>query len=136
MTATAVTANDQAWLAGHGLLDAGVELSGVTLHVGGPPTWYLKLVKKSAITLGSHIWFVREEKRDDITLLAHELVHVGQYRELGVPRFLLRYGAGMVKAGFHYSPNLPLEAPAYARQAQARQVLAEKGPPAGGRVDA
>ncbi|MFN0146965.1 MAG: DUF4157 domain-containing protein [Dehalococcoidia bacterium] len=135
MAATTVSATYNTWLAEHGLLDAGTDLAGVTLHVGGPPTWYLKLVKKSAITLGSHIWFVREEKRDDIALLAHELVHVGQYRELGVPRFLLRYGLHMLKAGFKYSRTLPLEAPAYARQALARKVLAEHGPPAAARVD-
>ena len=112
---------DQAQLAA-----AGIDLSGVSLHVGGPPGWYLRLVHRSAITLGHHVWFVSEARRDDASLLAHELVHVEQYRELGVPRFLARYLRDLVNAGFRYSRNLPLEAPAYARQAEVRDRLATR----------
>lgn len=43
-----------------------------------------------AITLGRTI-IVRERAADHPGLLAHELVHVRQFRALGVPRFMLRY---------------------------------------------
>ncbi len=128
MTVTGVASTTEQWLQGNALLDDGVAPGDVRLHVGGPLTWYLRAVKKSAITFGSHIWFVNEAKRDDLALLAHELVHVGQYRRMGVPRFLGRYGLDILKAGFRYSRKLPLEAPAYERQALARRLIAA-GPP-------
>ena len=134
MSVILVAASNHQWLSMHALVDSGVALADVRLHVGGPFSWYLRAVRKSAITIGNHIWFTNVEKRDDIALLAHELVHVAQYRELGIPRFLARYGWEMMRAGFRYSRRLPLEAPAYARQAQAKLVLAEQGPPGMPRV--
>jgi Domain of unknown function (DUF4157) len=135
MATTSLAASQHFWLQSNDLLEPGADLESVRLHVGGPLTWYLKLVKKSAITLGGHIWFVSEAKRDDIALLAHELVHVAQYREFGSAGFLARYLRDMARAGFRYSRRLPLEAPAYARQARAREVLATVGPPGVERVD-
>jgi hypothetical protein len=123
MASIAVAATSAGWLVERELLDAAVDLSRVRLHVGGPPTWYLGLVRKSAITFGDHVWFRTAERRDDLALVAHELVHVGQYRELGFSRFLLRYLLDLAKAGFRYSKRLPLEAPAYERQAKARDLL-------------
>ncbi len=128
MTTTSVVSTTGQWLQANALLDDGLALADVRLHIGGPLSWYLRLVKKSAITVGANIWFVSEAKRDDLALLAHELVHVGQYREMGVPRFLARYGLDMLKAGLRYSRKLPLEAPAYERQALAKRILAA-GPP-------
>lgn len=128
MTTLTVTASRRAFLAGNGLLDEGVDLEAVSLRVGGPLTFYLRLVKKSAITIGDRVWFVSEEKRDDLSLLAHELVHVGQYARLGLAGFLARYFLHMAKARFRYSRKLPLEAPAYERQALAKRLLAESGP--------
>jgi len=43
-----------------------------------------------AMTLGRVI-LLRRDQRDDDALLAHELVHVRQWRELGAGRFLWRY---------------------------------------------
>ena len=128
MTTTSVVSTTGQWLQANALLDDGLALADVRLHIGGPLSWYLRLVKKSAITFGANIWFVSEAKRDDLALLAHELVHVGQYRGMGIPRFLVRYGLDMLKAGFRYSRKLPLEAPAYERQALAKRILAA-GPP-------
>jgi hypothetical protein len=118
-----LSSETRALLADGGLVDAGVKLERVQLLVGGPPTWYLALVKKSAITLGDRIWFVNAEKREDLALVAHELVHVAQFRELGFLRFAARYLRDMAKHRFKYSRALPLEAPAYERQAKARMVL-------------
>ncbi|MCC7364793.1 MAG: DUF4157 domain-containing protein [Dehalococcoidia bacterium] len=126
MSTTRVSGNRRERLAALALVDSNVELRRVRLHVGGPATWYLKLVKKSAITLGDHVWFVSEAKREDLDLLVHELVHVGQYRELGKVRFLARYARDMARAGFKYSKELPLEAPAYERQALARELLRDE----------
>jgi hypothetical protein len=44
----------------------------------------------AAMTLGRVI-LLRRDHRVDEALLAHELVHVRQWRELGVTRFLWRY---------------------------------------------
>jgi hypothetical protein len=38
-----------------------------------------------------HTILVRREYADDEALLDHEMVHVRQWEELGVPRFLWRY---------------------------------------------
>jgi len=48
-------------------------------------------------------------------LLLHEMVHVIQYRVLGVREFAKRYVAGLAGAGFVYEHN-PLEATAFALQ--------------------
>jgi len=44
----------------------------------------------AAMTLGRLILLRRDHRHDD-ALVAHELVHVRQWRELGAPRFLWRY---------------------------------------------
>ena len=44
----------------------------------------------AAMTLGPVI-LLRRDHAADTALVAHELVHVRQWRELGVPRFLWRY---------------------------------------------
>jgi hypothetical protein len=58
---------------------------GYRLWVGGPVPR-----GAAAITFGSWI-LVRADHGHDRHLLRHELVHVEQYRRLGVPRFLVRY---------------------------------------------
>jgi hypothetical protein len=58
---------------------------GYTLWIGGPVS-----PGASATTFGSWI-LVRRGKERDPLLLRHELVHVEQYRRLGVPGFLVRY---------------------------------------------
>lgn len=51
-----------------------------------------------------------------IALLFHELVHVVQYRVLGVAEFARRYVEGWVRGGLSYSA-IPLEREAYRLQA-------------------
>lgn len=58
---------------------------GYRVVVGGPVP-----PQADAITLRRTI-IVRERAADDSRLLDHELVHVRQFRDLGVPRFLVRY---------------------------------------------
>ena len=43
-----------------------------------------------AMTVGRFV-FLRRGHEADVGLLAHELVHVQQWREFGAPRFLVRY---------------------------------------------
>ena len=113
-----LTVEERDWLRTHAF-DERVDLGMVRLHVGGPPTWYLRLVRKRAITLGRRVWFREERHRLDRALIAHELVHIGQYRRLRVARFVLTYLWHLARAGFRYSEDLPLEAPAYRRQREA-----------------
>lgn len=122
--------SDRAWLESSGLIEPGVDLGAVRLSFSGPPAWWVRMQGRSAITIGTRIWFSKPEKLRDRALLAHELVHVGQYRDRGVPRFLVSYLRDMAKARFKYSSALPLEAPAYARQRAARALLAPATPPA------
>jgi hypothetical protein len=68
--------------------------------------------------------FVRREHLSE-SLCCHELVHVVQWERLGVDRFLLAYGIGLVQFGYRESP---LEAMAYDIQSEfARGKLSAKG---------
>ena len=60
-----------------------------------------------------------------VALLAHELKHIEQYRRFGHVRFLIRYYWDMGRKGFRYRKDLPLEAEAYALQADVRKQLAD-----------
>jgi hypothetical protein len=51
----------------------------------------------AAMTFGRLI-LLRRDHRNDQALLAHELVHVRQWRELGAPRFLWRYLSAYARA--------------------------------------
>jgi hypothetical protein len=53
----------------------------------------------AAMTLGPLI-LLRRDHADDRALLAHELVHVRQWRELGPIRFLWRYLGAYVRGRF------------------------------------
>lgn len=70
------------WLMNHDFFDDRVDLDRVRLRVGGPPTWYLSVVRNRAITLGHQVWFREEQHREDRALIAHDLVHVGQYARM------------------------------------------------------
>ena len=50
----------------------------------------------AAMTVGRLVFLRRDHERDAV-LIAHELVHVQQWRELGAARFLSRYLAAYVK---------------------------------------
>ncbi len=120
------------WLLAHDFVDDAVDLDRVQLRLGGPPTWYLRLVDKRAITLGHQVWFREERHRADRALIAHELVHVGQYGRRGRIQFIATYIWHLLRAR-SYSRTLPLEVPADARQTQAEQVLKPATPRTVGR---
>ena len=57
--------------------------------------------------------FVRQGSEESDSLHFHELVHVAQWQCLGVDRFLIAYGVGLVQFGYRQSP---LEEMAYSLQ--------------------
>ena len=57
-------------------------------------------------------FFVREGRQSE-SLYFHEMVHVVQWDRLGVERFLMAYGVGLMQSGYRDSP---LEAMAYELQ--------------------
>jgi hypothetical protein len=73
--------------------------------------------RASAMTVGSTI-LVRPARRGDAVLLAHELVHVRQWAELGrlgfLRRYLTDYGQNLVRLRRHRAAYLaiPLESEA------------------------
>jgi hypothetical protein len=67
----------------------------------------------SAVTYDDLV-FVHQSLRTE-RVHFHELVHIVQWRALGVDRFLLTYGAGMIEHGYAHSP---LEAIAYDLQSE------------------
>jgi hypothetical protein len=117
----------RAWIASNRLVNPEVDLHKVRLHHGGPVNWYLALTKHGAITFGNHIYYRKPDRMERRDLLVHELVHVAQYRRLGVLRFHARYLRDALrnlrKTGKTYGRDLPLEKPAYATQALAAKVL-------------
>ena len=121
---------ERRWLEESGLVDEDVDLAAVRIAVGGPVGWYLGLVGRSALTLGTRIWFRDEARRGRRPLLVHELVHVAQYRDRGMLRFLGGYLRDLARARFRYHRGLPLERPAYERQRRARALLESQPPPA------
>lgn len=83
--------------------------NGYRVVVGGPVP-----PQAAAITLGRTI-VVRAEACDQQDLMAHELVHVRQFRELGAVRFVVRYVGSYLRfrlSGFGHMAayrRIPLE---------------------------
>jgi hypothetical protein len=91
------------------LLD-GVRLSRVPLHVG----------RIAAITYGASILISPDAPSQGLAwhrLLFHELVHVAQYRALGIDAFIDRYLRGWAAGGYRYRA-IGLEVDAYAIEAR------------------
>jgi len=98
------------------------------LWVGGPVP-----PGSAGITLGQTV-IVRAGKSESKTLLAHELVHVRQYREHGVVRFwrkyLAAYFAGRAKGYPHWSAyrRIPFEVEAIWETTKGRTTRIEEIP--------
>ena len=66
-------------------------------HVGAVDTGRVRIIVVPWLTPGvvamtiDRFVLVRRGHEHDVALIAHELVHVEQWRELGVVRFLVRY---------------------------------------------
>jgi hypothetical protein len=76
----------------------------------------------SGMTMGRFVFVLDDTRRDGTSkLIAHELVHVLQYRQQGYLlfsiRYLWHYGRGMVRYRLRHRVayrNIPVEAAAYA----------------------
>lgn len=83
----------------------------------------------AAMALGNII-FVRRNIKVTPRLMAHELVHVDQYKRLGMLRFLLTWIFEYVTKGYW---NISLEKEAYAKEkdqeylSRAEELLRQKG---------
>jgi hypothetical protein len=103
---------------------------GVRIHTRGPISWLFRRFNRSAVTFGRSIHFVKGYYQPDtpygLGLIAHEMVHVGQYQSLGFAGFLARYVWHLARARFRYGEHLPLEAPGYALQRQVEEALRQE----------
>lgn len=97
------------------------------VRTSAPWTLIPRLLRAGAVTLGDNVSFkaglYNPTTPRGLALIAHECVHVRQYREMGVVRFLLAYAMGVVRSrGVH--DNHPLELEPEALQARLRLELA------------
>lgn len=81
------------------------------LKLGLPELSHIERMPLAGITY-KDTFFVQELQRSE-SLYFHELVHVLQWERLGVNKFLLSYGVGLVQFGYEHSP---LERMAYSLQ--------------------
>jgi len=105
-----------------------LDLDGVRVVVRGPVCWFVRnVLRQGAMTVAPFIFFGRDaydpKEHSSVALLAHELKHVDQYRRYGYVAFFARYFWALGKNRFRYSRDLPLEAEAYALQAEVRDKL-------------
>ena len=84
------------------------------------------LLRMSAVTFTRFVLFRRgsfnEAEPWGLALIAHEAVHVGQVRELGIAGFFARYLWGQFHCRFRHERH-PLELPAIELQRRARAAL-------------
>lgn len=104
-----------------------LDLDRVRLVHRGPMSWFVRTVlRQGAMTFAPFVFFGKHRYDSasprSLALLAHELRHIEQYREMGHLRFLFTYSRDRIKAGA-YSRDLPLEAGPYALQDDVRAVL-------------
>jgi hypothetical protein len=81
------------------------------------------------MTFGDHVVF-RAGRYDigsprRLALIAHESLHIGQYRELGYVRFAWRYLRGLFSSRFDHDRH-PMEAPCVAKQAEVFRALRDE----------
>jgi len=93
---------------------------------GRPWRWLPAALKTGAMTFGDHVVFRAGRYRIDssrgLALIAHESLHIGQYREIGYLRFAWRYARGLFSSHFDHDRH-PMEAAAVAKQAEVLRAL-------------
>lgn len=92
-----------------------------------PWSWLPRVLRVGAVTLGADVSFrpgrFNSTTPGGLALIAHECVHVRQYREMGALRFLAAYAVGAVRVRGDHDSH-PLEVEAEALQARLREELA------------
>lgn len=95
---------------------------------GAPFRWWPSVLGMAASTLGHFVCF-RSGYFDELSprglaLIAHEAVHIGQVREMGLPVFLGRYLVWNIRCRFKHDRH-PMEIPAIELQRRVRRELEE-----------
>jgi hypothetical protein len=84
------------------------------------------LLRTGAVTIGHRVFFragrFHEDTPRGLAHIAHESIHIGQYGELGLPRFLGRYLLGAIRTRFSHARH-PMEIDLIARQRSIRTTL-------------
>jgi hypothetical protein len=97
-------------------------------RTGRPWSLLPTALRASATTLGRSVLFrdgaYRTGDPRGLALIAHEAVHVRQFRELGVLRFLYRYAVGAVRVRFRHDAH-EMEQEPLRVQAQVRRALTD-----------
>ena len=85
------------------------------------------LFRASAMTFGRRVIFKRDRydlhSGAGLARIAHESMHIGQWREIGVPRFAVRYARGLLSSRFRHDEH-PMERELVAEQRRLRPILA------------
>lgn len=109
-----------------------LDMQRVNLVQGGPFCWFVAhVLRQGAMTVSPFVFYGKSRfdpsRNESVALLAHELKHAQQYREMGHIGFLLRYFIDKARNGFRYSKTLPLEKEAYELQAEVLKALQNPG---------
>ena len=76
---------------------------------------FKKIQNKVAGVTYKNTIFINNHYKNDESLFFHELVHIVQWKKLGITSFLVTYSVGLLKFGYQ---NCPLEKMAFAMQAE------------------
>jgi len=106
------------------------DLRGARIVTGRPWRYLPVVLRMSAITFAPVVIFRSGKYRPDTprgrALIAHEVLHITQGRELGRARFYGRYLRGQLGCGFRHDRH-PMEVPCIALQREVRRVLESRG---------
>lgn len=111
-------------LAAHAIPEG--ELRSMHVVTGAPGRWLPGVFGAGAMTFGRHVLFRIGRYDPDtprgLALIAHEAGHITQWRDLGIPRFVVEYARGLFIARFAHERH-PLERPLNERQRAVRAAL-------------
>ena len=102
------------------------DLEAMRVVRAAPFRWLPTVLGMAASTVGSFVFF-RSVSFDELSarglaLIAHEAVHIGQVRQMGLPLFLGRYLVWNIRCGFQHDRH-PMEIPAIELQRRVRAEL-------------
>ncbi|HMO96744.1 MAG TPA: DUF4157 domain-containing protein [Tepidiformaceae bacterium] len=89
-----------------------------------------RILNQGAITFAPFVIYRHGRYRTDtarsLALLAHEMVHIRQAREMGAVRFYASYLWGNIRCGFRHDRH-HMEVPGIEKQREVRGVLENRG---------
>lgn len=114
-----------ALIARHGVSER--NLREMVVVTGDPWRRLPPLLGAGAMTFGRRVIF-RRGRYDlrsgaGLARIAHESMHIGQWRDLGVPRFAVRYARGLLSSRFRHDEH-PMERELVEEQRRLRPILA------------